>query len=298
MSVRGDPPPLHMLRALLMVAEERSFSRAAIEMGITQSAVSQRIAALEDRLGAPLFRRDRGIIELTSEGRAYLDSVKGALFLLDQAQTRLDTCRRTIRISAFPSFARCWLVPRLPLLAESFPEVAISVHASDEKMFVDEGGFDLAFRLRPATDRSGEPVNAEEDELIAVQKPETLGASTQSDPFEGRVLLDDDCSRLGIEPGEHWVGWYRQNGYNRVTPRPEMTFNDASLMIEAATAGAGVALARTLLVSESLASGRLITRGSGLRVNSRTMLIQRPINRRSKVAQQVARWFLDAAGAV
>jgi LysR family glycine cleavage system transcriptional activator len=164
-------------------------------------------------------------------------------------------------------------------------------------MFVDEGGFDLAFRLRPATDRSGEPVNAEEDELIAVQKPETLGAPTQSDPFEGRVLLDDDCSRLGIEPGEHWVGWYRQNGYNRVNPRPEMTFNDASLMIEAAAAGAGVALARTLLVSESLASGRLIARGSGLRVNSRTMLIQRPSTRRSRLAQQVARWFLDAAGA-
>lgn len=297
MSVRSDPPPLHMLRALLVVAQQRSFSRAAMEMGITQSAMSQRIAALEDRLGVPLFRRDRGTIELTSEGRAYLDSVKGALFLLDQAQTRLDTCKRIIRISAFSSFARCWLVPRLPLLAESFPEVAISVHASDEKVFVDEGGFDLAFRLRPTTDRSGEPVNAEEDELIAVQKPGTLGAPTQSDPFEGRILLDDDCSRLGIEAGEHWVGWYRQNGYSRVGLRPEMTFNDASLMIEAAAAGAGVALARTLLVSESLASGRLVARGSSLRVRSRTLLVQRPSNRRSKLAQKMARWFLDAAGA-
>jgi len=284
-----------MLRALAAVAEERSFSRAALEMGITQSAMSQRIAALEDRLGAPLFRRDRGTIELTSEGRAYLESVKGALLLLDQAQARLDTGRQTIRISAYPSFARCWLLPRLPRFAESFPEAVLAIHASDEKMFVDEGGFDLAFRLRPATDRSGEPMHAEEDELIAVQRPETFGAPTQADPFQGRVLLDDDCSRLGIEPGEHWSGWYRQNGYDRVDRRPGMTFNDAGLMIEAASAGAGVALARKLLVSESLARGRLIARGSGLRVNSRTMLIERPSHRRSRLAQQVARWFLDAA---
>src|SRR5260370_30433471 len=106
MPVRSDPPPTHTLQAFSVVARLKSFSRAASEIGITQSAVSQRIGALETQLNVPLLRRDVGQVELTVEGAAYLETVDAVLHALRHASARLLERRETGRISVLPSFAR------------------------------------------------------------------------------------------------------------------------------------------------------------------------------------------------
>lgn len=295
MSAYGDPPPLHMLETLSTVARLRSFSLAAAALGITQSAVSQRIAGLEGRFGVRLLIRSGGNVTLTREGKEYLASIEDALLSLRKARANLTGTRRTVRISTFPSFARCWLVPRLPMLADAFPGVAVSIHTSDRKVVVDEGEFDLALRLCPSSDRSGEPVGQEEDSLIAVVNRKAAKKAGSADPFEQTTLLEDECTALGVEAGQSWAAWYRLNARSRSDARPMITFNDASLMVEAAVSGLGVALAREMFVADALKTGSLVAEGIGLRVPNRTVLLQRPRSRRSKLADKVCRAILNTA---
>jgi LysR family glycine cleavage system transcriptional activator len=297
MPVRRDPPPTHALRAFEAVARLNSFKNAAIELGVTQSAVSQRVAALEAELGICLIRREPGRFELTREGSAYAATVRGVLSTLARAEERLADRRLIVRITVVPSFARCWLVPRLEALSSSLDDVCLHFHTSNQIETIGDGGYDLAIRLRPRADRSGERMTATDDILIAVsalaRRPS--GGARFSDPFDDMTLLEDDCSRLGSAPDQSWAAWYIRNGYEPSLRRRRILFNDAGLMIEAARSALGVALARRSLVDDRLASGDLIQhQGTPLESLGQTMLIQRPASSRTKASERVANWLLGA----
>lgn len=295
MPVRHDPPPTHMLQAFSSVAKLKSFSRAAAGIGVSQSAISQRIAALEARLGTRLLRRENGQFELTAEGAAYLETVDAVLDALRRAASRVADRRAIVRISVLPSFARCWLAPRLAMFASSFPDMDVALHVSDDKVSLDDGDYDLAIRLRPSADRSGESMTKDDDVMIAVAAPGRSNATSHaSDPFADLPLLADDCGRLGLPVWEAWRSWYRLNRCDR-TPARGFTFNDAGLMVEAALSGAGAALVRRSLVADSIEAGKLVSVGSSFPSPGRTVLLERPRGRSTKAAQRVARWFLDAS---
>lgn len=297
MPVRRDPPQTHMLRAFEAVSRLKSFKRAAVEIGVSQSAVSQRIAALETRLETCLIRREHGRFELTRDGLAYLATVESVLKALAQADNRLSDRRTTVRMTVVSSFARCWLVPRLESLSLSFEDICLDLHVSDEIISIDDSEYDLAIRLHPRGGIPGERMTASDDVLIPVCMPGNRAnhVDRRSDPFKDVRLLEDDCSRLGSARHQSWDAWYESNGYRFPRERRRIVFSDAGLMIEAARRGVGVALARQSLVADYLAAGELIKLdGMPLESLGQTWLIQRQVNSRSKASQRVAKWLLDA----
>ena len=300
MPVRRDPPQTHMLRAFAAVARLKSFKQAAVEIGVTQSAVSQRVAALESRLGACLIHREHGRFELTRDGLDYLATVESVLRTLERADDRLADRRHAVRMTVVPSFARCWLVPRLGSLSSGFEDICLDLHVSDEIVSIDDGEFDLAIRLHPKEGSPGERMTVTDDVLIPVCMPGSRKnhVDRRSDPFEGMTLLEDDCSRLAGSRHQSWATWYTRNGYDLPRGCRRIVFSDAGLMVEAARSGVGVALARRSLVADHLAAGDLMEHeGTPLESSGQTWLIQRRAGNRSLASQHVVKWLLDAVSA-
>ncbi|UXU91100.1 LysR substrate-binding domain-containing protein [Burkholderia sp. S-53] len=286
-----------MLRAFEAVARLKSFKQAAVEIGVTQSAVSQRVAALENRLGTCLIHREHGRFELTRDGVAYLATVESVLKTLERADDRLADRRDTVRMTVVPSFARCWLAPRLGALSSRFENISLDLHVSDKIEAVDDGEYDLAIRLLPKERSLGERMTATDDVMTPVYTPGSRKklVNGRSDPFEGMTLLEDDCSRLGGSRDQSWASWYARNGYDLPPKHRRIVFSDAGLMVDAARSGVGVALARRSLVEGHLATGDLTEHaGTALESIGQTWLIQRRVGRRSIASQCVVKWLLDA----
>ncbi|WP_343726857.1 LysR family transcriptional regulator [Burkholderia seminalis] len=296
MPVRRDPPQTHLLRAFEAVARLKSFRQAAVEIGVSQSAISQRVAALETRLGTCLIHREQGRFALTRDGLAYLATAEGVLRTLARADSRLADRRETVRLSVVSSFAHCWLAPRLEALSLSFEDISLEVHVSDEIVAIDDGEFDLAIRLHPKAGMPGERMTAADDVLVPVHAPGSRPSpACRAGPFAGMRLLEDDCSRLGGSRHQSWDAWHELNGCEIRQPRRRIVFNDAGLMIEAARRGAGVALARQSLVADHLAAGELVKFDAmPLACLAQTSLIQRRASSRSHASRRVASWLLDA----
>src|SRR5262245_52120857 len=126
-TVRHRPLPLEQLRAFEAVARHLSFSAAAEDLHLTQSAVSRQIKALEDELGATLFQRGTRRVALTGDGQTLLQAVTASLERIDLAvrQIRQIRGRRTVSVGTFPSMASLWLMPRLHSFQEEHPEIDI-----------------------------------------------------------------------------------------------------------------------------------------------------------------------------
>ena len=297
MSVRHDPPPTHLLCAFSVLARTRSFRKAGAELGLTQSAVSQRIAALEARLDVRLF--DRQASALTDAGAAYLEMVMPVLEQLAAAEERIASewsrsRKKVVRLSIAPSYARCWLMPRMSALTMELHEISLYVHATDTRVSLDDGEFDLAIRVQSTNVAAGERMTQEKDVLVAVTHP-MMAKSSQTDPFQEAVLFDDDCGRLGVAPGESWQEWCRATGRRWRQNRPMVQCSDAGLIVAAVRNGAGAALVRHSLVQSDLNAGRLIQVGPPVDSVGQTVLLQRPKRSRSRAATSVACWLTDAA---
>lgn len=131
-------PPLKALPVFEAVARLNSFSRAGVELHISQSAVSHQIKALETYLGEVLFSRGGRHLELTEEGRIFHENVSSALVQIERASEQLRGNEETqLRFAVFSSFAVRWLVPRLPLLQRAHPKLAGS---GDGQPFADAFG--------------------------------------------------------------------------------------------------------------------------------------------------------------
>lgn len=140
-------PRLDSLRMFDAAARHLNFRRAAEELTLTQSAVAQRVRQLEDDLGVALFvRQARGLV-LTRKGQQYHRRLKPALAMIDEATRQLCASAGPLKISVTPSFASKWLLPRLPLFRDTYPEVNLELEASERlaDFFVD--GVDFAIRM-------------------------------------------------------------------------------------------------------------------------------------------------------
>ena len=125
-----DLPPTSSLRAFSLAAHRLSFKRAADELGLSPSALSRQIQALEEHLGVALFRRLNPGLELTDEGRRYLTTVDAALDLLATGERQLVARPRELRVSALQSFIESWLVPHLPEFERRHPDIELRIEAT------------------------------------------------------------------------------------------------------------------------------------------------------------------------
>jgi LysR family glycine cleavage system transcriptional activator len=266
-TVRRRPLSVGPIRAFEAVARRSSFSAAAEELHVTQSAVSRQIRSLEDEVGAALFLRGTRHVELTGAGTTLLRSVAPLLDRLDTSvrQIRLARGRRHVSLTTFASFASLWLIPRLQAFQREHPDIDIRISASDALVELDDPELDVALRYCRPEDAPqgsvrlfGEMITPVVSAAIAAQARDGLGPPLrQAADLAAYTLLEEDDTRISTE-FLAWRHWLRRNGAPGLEPKRWLYLNFTYQQIQAALAGQGVALARFGLVIDSVQRGELV----------------------------------------
>ncbi len=246
--------PLNGLRAFEASARHLSFTRAAIELCVTQAAVSQQVKGLEKRLGVALFQRLPRGLKITAEGEALLPTVTSSF---DQMATTLDRIeagqvRELLFLGVVGTFAVGWLLPRLQAFQKQHPFIDVRVSTNNNRVDMAAEGLDFAIRFGQGSWHGTDAFRLFEAPLSPLCTPklaETL--KTPADLMETTLLRSYRA--------DEWSNWFAAAG---VTPAAQVNAGivfDTSLgMMEAALQGLGVALAPPSMFSRHLASGAII----------------------------------------
>ncbi len=254
--------PLNALRSFEVAARHRSLTKAADELNVTPSAVHYQIKALEDQLGIALFRRQGRHLELTDAAEASLSSLEAAFDLMTLAyeQLRRFDTHGTLTISVCPSFAAKWLMSRFEDFYAAFPDIDVRVSVANELVDFSNEEVDLAIHYGNG-DYAG--LNAERltsEEVFPVCSPhleERVRPLDEPRALAHHTLLHDESAEED-QSCPDWDAWLRVAGITGIDARRGPRFNSAGLVIDAALAGRGIALARRSLVADDLTNGRLV----------------------------------------
>lgn len=248
--------PLSALRAFHAAARHQGYSRAAEELGLSHGAVSHHIKSLESLLGVALFERHGNRMVPTEHGqRLAVHTSEGFAHLaqgFEEVKARLLRSRM-VTMSVLPALAGRWLIPRLADFHERHPDVDVNLRASPMLVDFSRDGIDLALRYGPGKWAGLTSELLFEEELFPVCSPRFKSMHTLDRP---RDLLSSKLLRDQRVP---WSHWFRAAGLqNAPEPGRGPLYSDAGLLLQAAVASHGVALARSVLVSDELASGQLL----------------------------------------
>jgi DNA-binding transcriptional LysR family regulator len=252
---------LSELAAFAIVARERSFTRAAVKLGLSQSALSHTIRRLERRLQLQLLARTTKSVAPTAAGAALLQELSPALEQIDRALNTARSARHRLagrlRIAMSRSAAVMVLVPRLKAFAEGYPDVVLDVVTVTGPVDIVAGEFDLGIQLGEFIQKDMIAVRVTRDlRLAVVGSPGYFGS--RSIPQTPKDLHDHRCIGLRLPGGPY--RWEFEQGRKAVTVgvNSPLIFDDTHLVIRAALAGAGLGLAYEEQVAEYLAKRRLI----------------------------------------
>ncbi len=254
-------PPLNALRAFESAARHLNFSRAADELSVTPGAVSQQIQNLEDYVGAPLFRRTPKGLLLTDAAQTALPALREAFDRLAEAASLLTAAvdGRRLTLTAAPSFAAKWLVPRLGRFEAAYPQVDVWLSAGLDLVDLTAGEVDIALRYGAGRYPGMEVRRLIGETVIPVLSPELHAANPLDGPEDlARHLLLHDGSPDPDDSCPDWTMWLAARGVRDVDGARGPRFNQSSLVIEAAVNGRGVALAKRTLAQDDLDAGRLV----------------------------------------
>jgi LysR family glycine cleavage system transcriptional activator len=254
-------PPLNALRAFEAAARHLNFSRAADELSVTPGAVSQQIQNLEDYVGAALFKRTPKGLLLTDAAQTALPALREAFDRLAEAASLLTAAvdGRRLTITAAPSFAAKWLVPRLGAFEQKHPQVDVWLSAGLEVIDLTAGEVDIAVRYGGGRYPGLEVRRLIGETVIPVISPSLLAENPLgvADDLRNHVLLHDGSP----DPDDScpdWPMWLAARGVKGVDGMRGPRFNQSSLVIEAAVNGRGVALAKRTIAQSDLEAGRLV----------------------------------------
>jgi LysR family transcriptional regulator, glycine cleavage system transcriptional activator len=254
-------PPLNALRAFEAAARHLNFSRAADELSVTPGAVSQQIQNLEDFVGAALFKRTPKGLLLTDAAQTALPALREAFDRLAEAASVLTAAvdGRRLTLTAAPSFAAKWLVPRLGKFEAAYPQVDVWLSAGIDLVDLSSGEVDVAIRYGPGRYPGQEVIRLMGETVVPVASPELVAENPLKDlsDLKHHTLLHDGSP----DPDDScpdWAMWLAARGMRGVDGSRGPRFNQSSLVIEAALNGRGVALAKRTLAQSDLEAGRLV----------------------------------------
>ena len=287
-------PPLNALRAFEASARLNSMRRAAHELNVTPSAVSQQVQNLEQWIGFPLLERRARQVQANVEGRAYLAAVSAAFDQIAAATEELSSGRvpRSICITCTPGFAVQWLVPRLQQFQDRHPDIDVRIDASTRRLDLKVEQVDLA--VRHGNGRYPGLVSEKllDDDLVPVASPRLLAGN-------GRVRKPADLLHhrlLHIETRDDWRLWFAAQNVDfdwRLGP----LFVDTAIGVQAAVAGKGIILARRSLIGDELSSERLVAPlPQGLSKGMAYHLVYLPENMAQPAVRAFRAWLLEAVG--
>lgn len=250
-------PPLTALKAFESAARNQSFTKAAQELFLTQSAISRHIRNLETLYGVPLFYRDHRAVTLTPEGKAYMREVVEAFSIIDLATRKLRFSGRqnVLNLQVYSTFAMHWLIPRLGKFLEINPEIDLRLTASVAP--VDFEHSDVHACIRTIVGPPDESIRSDrlfDYSLIAVGGPDAAsGKWSLRDPADLRhVTLLHSLARP-----RDWEVWLSAVGVAGVSPDRGMKFESSAMAYLAAQQGLGIAIAQSFLIQEEMRKGLL-----------------------------------------
>lgn len=249
-------PSLNGLKAFEAAARHENFTRAAQELCVTQGAVSHQVKALEAELGLKLFNRQHHRLVITEAGRAYLAVTRDAFDRIADGTEQLLQRQNggALTVSTSPNFAAKWLVHRLAHFTEAHPEIDLRVSASEHHIDFAREDIDLAIRHGDGTGAGLDITRLCVEQLVAVCSPKLLGGRNP-------LRKPSDLSRFTLLHARDRQGWHRWLDFAGVTGvdfSRGPVFSQASMAIDVAVDGEGVALARTALAAWDLIGGRLV----------------------------------------
>ncbi len=256
-------PSLAFFKGFEAAARHLSFTKAAEELFVTQSAVSRQIQALEQRLGVVLFlRRNRGLA-LTEAGEQLRRAVDSALRTLHQAveQVSPGATPKVVTVTSSMAFSSLWLIPRLSSFRRLHPDLDVRISANNKVLDLDRERIDLAIRYCPSRAAPAGSVRLFGEEILPVCSPALL--KDRSRPLKSpqdlrhHVLLHFDEPQRPT-PWLTWNVWLETAGVPDLKPADSLRFNHYDQTIGAALGGQGVALGRRPLVKKLLADGALV----------------------------------------
>ncbi len=248
--------PLGSLRVFVAVAEHLHFTRAATALGVTASAASMQVHALEQYLGVSLFRRQGRIVELSARGAQLLPRIRDGLTAL---QSAIDDAREVqghgpLSVSTLGSFLTQWLMPRLPRFEAENPGIDLRIETSTELIDFKRTEVHVAIRLSTGLQPGLFSEKLMDEWLVPVCQPAML---EKLGPVNGHADLKR--YRLLHSSSEPWSIWLLDAPHNDATSR--ISIDDSAAIVRAAEAGGGLALARWSLVADEIKSGRLALAG-------------------------------------
>lgn len=287
-------PPLAAVRVFEAAARHLNFTRAAAELAMTQAAVSYQVRLLEERLGAPLFHRDKGRVSLTAAGLRAAPLVSGAFDTLDDAfaAARRETAA-VLTISAANTFAANWLAPRLGSFQLRHPDLAVRLDASDALVDFGRDVADVAIR---SSRRPGAGLHAEQlfaSEFTPMASPEFLDRYPLAAPA-------DLLAVPRLTPNDSWwQSWFAAAGVV-VASGDQAGLHLDSQVVEgaAALAAQGVALLNARMWTRELAAGRLVAPFALSATSGASFWLVCPENRRNLPrVRQFRDWLLAEVAA-
>lgn len=302
----ADPPrrnrrqlPLDALRTFEVAARHSSFVQAALESGVTPSAVSHQIRRLEEHIGVQLFERHRQRVRLTDKGEFLSRRLLTAFDQMEEAIRELSPADdRSLVISVTSAFATKWLASRLPVFASTRADLRIKLRADDNFADFNSDGVDIGIRFG----RGGYP-GLHSTLLFAVDyvpvcspslTPRGRSSFSHEDLRSMRLLHDESASRALDLPT--WKTWLESVGMRDVGNGGGLVFETPQLAIEAAISGHGAALGIWPLVADDVASGRLVRMfEEGVRGPFSFWMVYPTAKRNSKKLLSFEKWITKGA---
>lgn len=251
-------PPLNSVRAFEAVARHQSFSAAANELSVTVAAVSHQVRQLEDGLGQKLLERGR-TMTLTPAGKAIYPLLRDGFDQIAQAFALLGGAKEgdAVQVSTTRAFAERWLMPRLAKFNEIYPNIVVSIHASEKVVDLRSDAVDLAIRYGPVDADVQGPVLFE-DRFIAVadQRICPVDRDATISDFHNRPLLAFKWKNQALE-APSWSVWLAGMKHGTTGDLRISWYSEETLALHALERGLGPLLCSDVLIDDELRSGRI-----------------------------------------
>lgn len=244
--------PLNALRAFEASARHLSFTKAAIELCVTQAAISHQVKGLEERLGVELFRRLPRGLALTDEGRSLLPTLRESFDRIAGLLERFETGRpvEVLNVGAVGTFALGWLLPRLAGFRQAHPEIDLRLTTNNNRVDLAAEGLDYALRFGGGAWHGTAALRLFEAPMTPVCAPALTAALDQPVDLADHALLRSYRA-------DEWTLWSEAAGIEPLQARGPV-FDSSIALAEVAAAGEGVALVPALLFSRYFDDGRLL----------------------------------------